>query len=328
MESQVDSVDVIAGDKVLYNAHSADNIHIEMSPASRRVVNNRHQLKTAINTRVNHLKGKIYRQIVYSLGRNLLCLTFLICLLVLLPHANNFNKKFLEGEGIVVILSMCLGAVGIPFQIYHIVGELKGNKPRTTLLRKMLQNPLHRSGFEEKLQERIASPPSFAIEIQLNSAAICLSEDPNHWSTTSRKIEKSFPYDEWMDESEPCSRVLDLSGRKYQWLFVVKSFFMDDDKTKELMNRDIAAFKQQTQYDKLKYFMSLEYILDLKEVDFFPDVEAFLIYTCDEESNMFYTLKCYKMFLFFCVDFVYHLIFHRLSGYSTNFYVVKIIKRN
>ena len=278
-------------------------------------------IKPNVRQQVKALRSKIVRQVIYSILRNFLCYLFAFCLLVLLVNAKEFSDWDALTE-VVLLMLLCFGLVGIPAQCLHIYRELRNT--RRTVIPQMLVRWKYRDDFVSMCQAWQTSAPYIALEISLRCGTIS-SDDPNHWTKTTRKTDKKLTYRVWTDNSENIHAIPWNNSSRGNWIIVSKDYRSVNKETEKSIKEDVDAFSLDSLYNNYKYFMRRDFILDVTDGQPFPDAMPYVVFT--ERRSKFYNFTIYKIFLCLCLDSVYNLIFHALTKNMGEYCIVKYIER-
>lgn len=296
----------------------------------------RYRIKPEIQSRqIVHFRRKLVRQTFYALTRNALCYLFVFSSFVLVANSQQFSNWSTTREAL-TLLAVCVGLVGPPAQIVHVIGELRSSRRRRTTIARMLATAVYRTALHKLLRVRQLAAPYVAIDIAL-VAGIISCDDPSHWTRTARRTSKTLAYNAAGDRSGPMPVAHTSTGgggygggfcgeraTRASWLLVVKDYRWVDSRSQKLAKQEVDQFSVDSLYDRFRYRMRRQYVLDVTEGDEFPDVQPFLVF--DGKPSIFYSWGVYKIAMFACVDSVYHVLFRLLTFNQGNYFIVKYLE--
>lgn len=280
-------------------------------------------LKPSVAEAVRHLDRRVLVQTVLSLIRNAGCYAFLACVIYLAIAGHrlffDLESKVIDGR-IAVLVILALGLVTLPFQIFHILSELKPGST-SSLVGAMLRNQVTQAKFLEIVSELRSAAPYVGAEIRLPSGSVSRKTPPNE---AARNLDTVFHYDSWADNSLPLANTRwpdEASG----WIILGKDYQLSGAESMTWINDETNKFKESVQSSRNGSGMSLDYVLDLQEGVNFPDAQAYLVHH-STEASAFYRFQVYRILLLLCLDSVYHVLFHVRTRRFDDYVIVKVLR--
>lgn len=280
-------------------------------------------LKPSVIEAVRDLDRCVLSQTVLSLIRNAGCYAFLACATYLAIEGHrlfhDLQLKVIDGR-IAVLVFLVLGFVTVPFQIIHILSELKPGSP-SSLVGAMLRNQVTHAKFLETVTQLRSAAPYVGAEVRLSTGSLGRKLLPNE---AARKLDTVFLYDSWADNSLPLAHTRwpdDASG----WIILGKDYQLSGANSVTWINDETNKFKASVSNLRKGSGMTFDYVLDLQEGVSFPDAQAYLVHP-DTESSQFYHFQVYRNMLLLCLDSIYNVLFHVRTRRFDDYVIVKVLR--
>lgn len=275
---------------------------------------------TVIKRNIRRVYKDYQRQIWFSILRNVMCWMFLVSLIIIVSRSSELHSWPAGGAAAVAV---CCGAglLGVVAHVYRGYRDLTFQKP--TLVALMLRDAICRDDLERIIQNRQLSPPEIFIEVSLKSGALAQT-DPTHWTRRGRKTCKELPYRSWADQS-PSLQHFEWPTSGASWILVTKDFRCVDELSKHMLESEVTEFRKETGFDSNRFFMDIEFVLQWKENDSCPDIEAYLV--LDDVRSAIYSIELYRASWIMALDSVIRILFHFKTKHLRNYAVLKYIEK-